>query len=407
MKVLQINSVCGTGSTGRIAVDLYKTLVENGHESMIAFGRNTALGNVNNVKIGSNVDNYIHVAKTRIFDKHGFGSTKATKEFIKTIEEYNPDIIHLHNIHGYYINIEILFNYLKEINKPVVWTLHDCWTFTGHCAYFDDIGCEKWKSQCYDCCQLNSYPISKIKDNSKGNYICKKAIFNGVNGLKVITVSSWLKGKVEQSFLKDYDIRVINNGIDVDTFKPLDSKDKIDKKYNIQGKKIILGVSNIWDERKGLKDFLKLSQIIDDSFVIVLVGLNDDQIKELPSNIIGIRRTENIEELAELYSAAMVLVNTSVEETFGLVTVEAMACGTPVIVYNSTALPEEVGEKCGYVVEKRNVSQVIDAIKKIDIEGKEYFAEHCRNRVKSLYRKQDKYQEYMNLYKEILDISQE
>ena len=189
MKVLQINSVCGVGSTGRIATDLYKVLEEQGHKCKIAYGRGTAPEGIDSIKIGSNLDNYYHVFKTRVFDKHGFGSVNATKKFIEEVKDYDPDIIHLHNIHGYYINIEILFNYLKEANKPVIWTLHDCWAFTGHCSYFDYVGCNKWKSGCYNCEQKGEYPSSKVLDNSKLNYEKKKELFTSVKNMTIVTPS--------------------------------------------------------------------------------------------------------------------------------------------------------------------------------------------------------------------------
>ena len=223
MKVLQINSVCGIGSTGRIATDIHHILTEQGHESYIAYGRNLPMNCENTIRIGKKFDNYSHVAFTRIYDKHGFGSIKATKEFIEKIKELNPDIIHLHNIHGYYINIELLFDYLKKANKPVVWTLHDCWAFTGHCAHFDYIQCRKWQTGCEKCPQKTSYPSSYIFDHSKENYKKKKEIFTGVNNLIIVTPSKWLANLAKKSFLGDYPIEVINNGIDLDHFKPIRS----------------------------------------------------------------------------------------------------------------------------------------------------------------------------------------
>lgn len=401
MKILQINSVCGVGSTGRIATDLYKVLEEQGHECVIAYGRGTAPEGIKSIKIGSNIDNYIHVAKTRIFDKHGFGSTRATKEFIKKVEEYNPDIIHLHNIHGYYINIELLFNYLKKANKPVVWTLHDCWALTGHCSHFDYIGCEKWKSGCYNCEQKREYPSSMALDNSMLNYKKKKELFNGLDNMNIVVVSDWLKSVVELSILKENNITVIKNGIDLNVFKPTDVK-ICREKYNLGEKNIILGMATTWDTKKGLEDFVKLSEKIDENSIIVLVGLNEKQMKNLPSNIIGIKRTENIDELVELYSCADVFINASVEESFGLVTVEAMACGTPAIVYNATASPELIDDKCGFVVETKNIEELFFAIEKVINRGKFYYSENCINRVRDNYNKIDLNNKYLDLYKRVI-----
>ncbi|MBG0764208.1 MAG: glycosyltransferase [Tissierellales bacterium] len=192
MKVLQINSVCGIGSTGRIATDIHNILIDQGHESYIAYGRDLPKNCDNAIRIGTKIDNYTHVLKTRLLDKHGFGSKQATIEFIDKVKKLNPDIIHLHNIHGYYINIEILFDYIKEAKKPVVWTLHDCWSFTGHCSHFDYIGCEKWKTGCFDCPQKHEYPKSLFFDNSNWNYSKKREIFSGIDEMAIVTPSNWL-----------------------------------------------------------------------------------------------------------------------------------------------------------------------------------------------------------------------
>ena len=359
MKVLQINTVCGTGSTGRIATDMYDILKENGHECCIAYGRGDAPAGYNTIKIGNKYDIYYHALMNRITDKHGFYSGAATKKFIKQVEEYNPDVIHIHNIHGYYINIEILFNYLKQSNKPVIWTLHDCWSFTGHCAYFTYVGCDKWKLGCYDCPQLDTYPSSKVFDNSKENYQNKRRLFTGVSNLTIVTPSQWLAGLVKESYLGEYPIQVINNGIDLDVFKPTESDFR--KQYGLENKHVILGVANIWDKRKGLDDFIELSKQLDDEKqAIVLVGLSDKQLKTLPKNIIGIKRTNSTKELAEIYTAADVFFNPSKEETFGLVTIEAMACGTPAVVLDKSASPEIVRlYSFGKVLDKVCISELL------------------------------------------------
>jgi putative colanic acid biosynthesis glycosyltransferase len=341
VKLLQINSVVNTTGTGQIVENIGILALQNGWESYIAYGRKANPSKSKLIKIGSDVDIKLHGIKSRLLDRHGLGSHRATRQFIKQIEELNPDVIHLHNIHGYYLNIKILFEYLSVANIPIVWTLHDCWPLTGHCAYFDEIKCQKWKTGCFNCPQIKVYPTSYFIDRSKKNYFFKKELFRSINNMTIVTVSNWLKDIVDQSYLSHYPCQIIKNGIDTVTFSYCDSY-KIRNKYNIAEKFVILGVANIWEARKGLSDFVQLSKLIDDNFVIVLVGLTQKQSKNLPSNIICIPRTDNKRELAELYSTADVFVNASIEESFGLTTVEALSCNTPAIVYDATACPETV-----------------------------------------------------------------
>lgn len=401
MKVLQINSVCGIGSTGRIAMDIHNILIEQGHGSYIAFGRDLPMNCDSTIKIGTKYDNYGHVALTRIFDKHGFGSKKATKKFIKEVERINPDIIHLHNIHGYYINIEMLFTYLKKANKPVIWTLHDCWAFTGHCSHFDYIGCDKWKYKCYDCPQKGEYPKSYIKDNSENNYLNKKNNFKGFDNLTIITPSKWLSELVEKSFLKEYDIKIIHNGIDLEVFKP--QKSDFRQKYKLKDKYIILGVASIWRKRKGLNCFIELSGDLNPEEVIVLIGVTEKQKKQLPKNIVGLNVTNSIEELAEIYSAADVFVNPTLEEVMGLTNVEALACGTPVITFNTGGSVECVDESTGIIVERENSNQLLKAIRSLKDNGKKMYIERCKQRAIKMYDKRDRAADYVEVYKQIID----
>lgn len=399
MKVLQINTFCGSGgSTGRIVVNLYNILKEHGHECVVAYGRKFAPDSVRTVRVGTNVDIYRHALFTRITDRVGFYSAQATRKFVKKIEQYSPDVIHLHNIHGYYINIEVLFEYLARANKPVVWTLHDCWAFTGHCPYFDYIGCDRWKTGCYKCPQKKEYPKSGVFDNSRRNYEQKKKLFTSVKDMTIVTPSVWLAELVKQSFLGKYQVRVINNGIDLDIFRSAESNFK--ERYKITNKCVILGVASVWDRRKGLDAFIELSKMLEDSYKVVLVGLSDKQMCKLPENILGFTRTESVRELTEIYTMADVFVNPSVEETQGLTTVEALACGTPVIVYNATALPESVDSSCGVIVEKGNVNAMKAAVEEIR-NGNMFDKSDCINRAK-LYDKQDRFGEYVQIYKSFI-----
>ncbi|MDB8542312.1 glycosyltransferase [Turicibacter sanguinis] len=404
MKILQINVVCGVSSTGRITTDLYKALEEKGHQCLIAYGRGQAPKGINTYKIGNNIDNFFHVARTRLFDKHGFGSKKSTLDLVKKIESYNPDIIHLHNLHGYFLNLEILFAYLSKINKPIVWTLHDCWAFTGHCSHFDYIKCDKWKKECYNCPQKLTYPKSIFFDNSKSNYVFKKQLFNSMKNLHIITVSKWLNNVTQQSFLGKYPNITISNGLDLDIFK-VENDFKLKEKYGIEDKFVILGVSHYWNKKKGFDDFIQLSKKISSDSVIILVGVNKKQMKNLPNNVIGIEKTDSIETLIHFYSNSDLLLNLSYEETFGMVSLEAMSCGLPVVTYNTTANPELIGNKCGYIVEAANIDEIIKTIEEVKKIGKNHFSNHCIEHVKMNYKKSDTFEKIINLYEEILSNS--
>lgn len=362
MKVLMINSVCGIRSTGRICTDLAEVLVENGYEVKIAYGRETVPEKYQKyaVRIGTDIDNKIHAIQTRLFDAHGFGSKKATADFLKWADKYDPDILHLHNIHGYYINVEMLFGWIKSRPQmKVIWTLHDCWAFTGHCAYFTAANCDKWKTQCKCCPQLKSYPTCNFNGNVETNFKRKKSAFTGVKNMTLVTPSKWLAGLVKESFLKDYPVEVINNGIDTSIFKPTPSDFR--KRYHIEDKKVLLGVAAVWDERKGLNDFVKLSKMLDDDYKIVLVGLSEKQIKEIPDNIIKISRTNSAVELAEIYTAADVFLNLTYEDNYPTVNLEAQACGTPVITYDTGGSAESACPN-GVVIKKNNLDNLSKTI---------------------------------------------
>lgn len=391
MKIFQINSTCGYGSTGRIAVDILKEVEKNGGEGIIAYGRNTAPDGVNSYKITTETDVKIHGVLSRITDRQGFYSTSATKKLIEKIKEYNPDIIHLHNVHGYYLNIKTLFEFLKEYNKPIVWTLHDCWAFTGHCAYFSFRGCEKWKTECNNCPLKKDYPSSLVLDNSQKNFNEKKELFTSLDNVTLVTPSMWLADLVKKSYLEKFSVKVINNGIDLNKFKP--TKSDFREKNGLENKQIILGVASVWEERKGLKDFIELSKNLTDDQQIILVGLNDSQLADLPKNIIGIKRTNSIDELAQLYSVADVFVNTTYEDNYPTTNLEAISCGTPVITYRTGGSPESVAEGNGFVVEKGDIPAVVEALKRVD---------GCKTETKDNFDASLRYKEYVDLYKALL-----
>jgi putative colanic acid biosynthesis glycosyltransferase len=396
MRVLQINSVCGIGSTGRIATDIHKVLVTHGHESYIAYGRGLARNCDSVIKIGNHLDKYIHVAKTRISDMHGFGSKNATNEFIRKVKKINPDVIHLHNIHGYYINVAVLFDYLKKANKPVIWTLHDCWSFTGHCTHFDYVGCDKWKIECHHCPQMLEYPSSLLLDKSRSNYLRKKQVFSGVKNLTIVTPSNWLAELVKESFLNEYPVEVINNGIDVEVFK--NKQNDFRQRCNLINKFIILGVANVWTERKGLRYFEKLSEMLENDEVIILVGLSKKQLKRLPRNVIGFSKTESVERLVDIYSSADVYVNPTLEDNFPTTNIEALACGTPVITFDTGGSAESIDESCGFVVEQGNINQLVNRIKRIRKAGKASYSQAAIKRVERHYNKNDRFKQYLERY---------
>lgn len=363
MKYLFINSVAGFGSTGRIAAEKCRELMKEGHECVLAFGRDKAnCQDIPTYQIGSALDYKVHGLRTRLLDDHGFGSGAATRRFLLWAEQYDPDVIWLHNIHGYYIHIGELFSWLKSCGKQIIWTLHDCWAFTGHCAYFDFVGCDRWRTGCHHCPQKGSYPASVGWDNSRSNFERKKQLFTGVPNLRLVVPSYWLEARVKQSFLKDYPVEVVYNTINTDIFKPTPGDFR--KKHGLEHKKIILGVASVWDARKGLKDFLALSELLDDRYKIVLIGLSKEQISALPENILGLPRTNSMQQLAESYSAADVYVNPSTEETFGMTAMEARCCGTEAVVYENTAC-EEIVNQFGGIAVPRGAEYLLAAIRKL------------------------------------------
>ena len=365
MKVLMINVVCGIRSTGRICTDIAVALEAQGHEVKIAYGREAVPEQFQKyaVRIGTDLDVKLHGLKARLFDACGFGSKKATEKFIKWVKEWDPDVIHLHNIHGYYINIEVLFRYLRECGKKIIWTLHDCWAFTGHSAHCDAIDCQKWKYGCGNCPNIKEYPLS-YKDNSKKNWEVKRSIFKDIPNMTIVTPSQWLKGLVSESFLTKYPITVIHNGIDTSQFFP--RKSEFRKEYGIGERKMLLGVSTAWDDMKGYSDFITLSEQLGKEYQVVLVGLTAEQKKRLPHNIIGIERTNSVKELANIYSAADIFVNLTYCDNYPTVNLEAVACGTPVITYCTGGSPESAID--GVIIKRGDINAVIKKIKEFKID---------------------------------------
>lgn len=397
MKVLQITAFSGWGCTGRIAQGIHNSLISKGHQSVIAWGRtNTAPSDVVTIKIGNSIDQKCHGLYTRVTDKCGFLSKSATIEFLKKVDDYKPDVIQLHIMHGYYINIELLFQYIKEKNIPVVWTFHDCWAFTGHCPYFDFADCQKWKEGCYKCGQKKHHPASWILDNSNWNWEKKRQLFTQIDNLTIVTPSEWLAALVRQSFLRESDIKVIRNGINLNNFKP--TYGNIKEKYKLGEKKIILGVSSTWVKSKGLEDFYTIAKDLPEQYQVVLVGLTKKQKNRLPEYIKGIERTDNVIELAELYTAASVFVNPTYEDNYPTTNLEALACGTPVVTYETGGSVEAVNiSRYGKIVQKGNCKELIQSILEIGERGKNWRKYSC-----DFLNENYKFEEYVDLYESLI-----
>lgn len=392
--LLQINVTANSGSHGKIAEEIGVLAMSRGWRSVIAYGRWANPSKSELIRIGSDVGVKEHAIESRLLDNHGLASRKDTRDLVQKIKEIKPDIIHLHNIHGYYLNYRILFEYLNKTNIPVVWTFHDCWPFTGHCAHFVTAKCEKWREGCFNCPLLKDYPKS-FSDHSKKNYQIKKEVFTANNNLHIVAVSDWLAGLVRQSFFKDKDIRVIKNGVNLDIFKPSFFEGGV--------KNRIIGVSNVWTKDKGLQDFYSLRERLNqDAYEIILVGLNVEQIKSLPQGIKGIEHTESLSELVTLYSSASVLVNPTYADTFPTINLEALACGTPVITYRTGGSPEAVDKTTGIVVEQGNLEELTEAITEICRKDRDSISKACRMRAVQEFNKNDKYNGYLSVYQQVM-----
>lgn len=393
-KLLQINVTANWGSTGRIAEQINVEASNRGWDCYVAYGRHVNNSKSTFLKVGNKFNVYWHYAQNRIFDNEGLASSIPTRKLIKAIKEIQPDIIHLHNIHDHWLNYEILFKYLNATDIPVVWTFHDFWAITGHCAHFISANCEKWQHECGSC------PLSKsLIDRSRRNFLLKKKLFLANKNLHVVAVSDWVGGLVKKSFLSNKDIRIIPNGINLNVFRPL-SKSETDCLY--KDKFIILAVASQWKSGKGLEDYIAMSSLLKEDELIVLVGVDENIKKTLPDNIIGVSRTNSQSELVSLYSRADVVTSFSSAETFGLTIVEAFACGTPVVAYDNTAQAYLVTEDTGNLVQTGNYVAAYQAIQSIHQNGKERYSDACLRLVAESYDEKQCTEKYINLYNEIL-----
>lgn len=395
MKILQINAFYGIGSTGKIVRDLESVIRAAGHESYVvcAYSNGDNIQNVYSV-YGKHWSNALKINTliTRITGKNGYRNKSKTEEVISVIKDICPDVIHFHVIHGDWICLEELFKYIKSVSIPIVWTFHDCWAFTGRCSHFEMAKCFKWKNECYKCHNHKVYPVTYFFDYSKQMFIDKRTMFRDIEKCTVVTPSVWLAEYVNQSFMKEYNTVVIHNGIDTDLFSCIDNT------MIGNGKKVLLGVASSWTKYKGFDDFVELDKLIDhEKYRIVLVGLNDRQMKELPKTIEGIKRTHDQQELVELYNGAYAFLNLTYQDNFPTTNIEALACGLPVITYNTGGSPESVSDNTGFIVDKGDLQGIVNVIEKID----SISPQNCRGRAVDKYDKSLCFSEYLELYNSV------
>lgn len=394
MKVVQINATCGIGSTGKICVGISQLLSRAHIENHILYSSRTD-GYPLGISCADDRSVKVQALGARLFGDYGFHSRKATRKMISELERIRPDIVHLHNIHGHDCHLGMLFSYFREHHTRLIWTFHDCWAFTGYCTYFTLSGCRKWQSGCSRCPQRRSY--SWLFDRSGELFEAKRRLLQGLD-LTIATPSQWLADLVGQSFLKDCPVQVINNGIDLSVFRPVQSGFR--RKYALEDKKIVLGVSFEWEARKGLDVFIDLAQRLGDGYQIVLVGTDEKTARQLPPGILSIRRTQDQTELAGIYSAADVLVNPTREENYPTVNMEAIACGTPVVTFRTGGSPEMLDGTCGAVVACDDIDALEAEIVRI-CRDRPFPEEQCAAKARAFDQKQ-KYKEYLELYERVV-----
>ena len=417
MRVLQINTRYKYGgSTGRIAYDIKNISESNDIEAYCAYGFEfVAMDEPGTMRIESALELTVSKVRSRIFGVHGFYSEFATRKLLGWIDELQPDVIHLHNIHNHYVNCRMLFDYIKARNIPVVWTLHDCWSFTGHCAYFDYSGCDRWKTECHSCPCKGDYPYAWFSAGAKKAWNKKKDVFCGVDNLVLCPPSRWLGELVRESFLKEYPVRVINNGVDVELFKPMTDLDEVRIRYGLAGKTVYLAMMNILEKRKGISCLKAIPERLADDEILVIVGLSDKDRAYFPrEKCMIINRTDSIAELVSLYNIASCFINTTLEDNFPTTNIEALSCGTPVVTFKTGGSSECV-EDCeelkaegsvtwssvGAVVPQGDVDSMLKAARTFRDGGKSHYIEPCRHKAMERYNKNTQYLKYIDLYKQL------
>lgn len=408
-KIVQINPVIRTNtSTGRIMQEIGSLAEREGWHNWCAYGYGrdgSRACSTDTIPVGNILSTAFHGILTRVFDRHGLGSSFATHDFIRNLKAIDPDIIHIHNIHGYFLNYPIFFDYLKSSRVKVVWTVHDCWLFTGHCYHYSYIGCDRWKRGCGHCPQRGAFPRSLLIDRSRRNFTDKRLCFTSIpkDRLTIVTVSDWMRSEMAESFFRDYPFKVIHNGIDTSVFRPNDAGSMRRKLGITPDKKIIIGLASIWSREKGLDDFIAMAKLLHPDEQIVLVGIDSKTAKQLPASIKWIRRTENVDLLAELYSTATAFVNPTWQDNYPTVNLEAIACGTPVVTYRTGGSVESITPATGRIIRQGDVKGLIEAVREIDSIGKDAFRTPCREYALANFRKEDRYRDYLRLYEDLLE----
>lgn len=406
--LLQINPVLRVNtSTGRIMQEIGELAMQHGWRSCIAYskGRDGIKSCKSEViPVGNKWSTIWHGLETRLFDRHGLASNEATRLFVKQIQELKPDVIHIHNIHGYFLNYQILFDFLAKSNIPVVWTVHDCWLYTGHCYYYSYAGCNKWQTGCGHCPQKREFPASWLIDRSHQNYEDKKQAFTSLpqDQLTIVPVSEWIREEMQHSFFRNNQFHVIHNGINTNIFN-IYNPEQVKQKYGLNGKHILLGVASIWSREKGFDDCIQMADFLHPDEMLVLVGVRPEQQKKLKKNMLGIPRTENIHQLAELYAAADAFINPTWQDNYPTVNLEAIACGTPVVTYRTGGSIEAITDQTGFIVTQGNVKEMLEAARLISQRGKAYYQQPCRTYALENFQKEDRYQDYLDLYDKLTE----
>lgn len=382
-------------------INIARITEDYGYKTYVSYGdcRRARKRTVENeIIIGNRYGRNLSLRFGRLFGGIDCGVPIATYRFLKQLEALQPDLIHLHNLHGTFIHVGMLFDYIKKHHIPVVWTLHDCWAVTAQCPHFTLVKCDKWKTACGDCPQYMKYPKTYF-DYTTWMYREKKKWFSSVEKMTVVMPSEWLTSIVGESFLHMYNRRVIYNGINLELFQPTESS--FLQMHGLMGKKIILGVADVWSERKGIADFCELAEKIEEDTHIVMVGLNQEQINAVSrKNLLALPHTTGIMELVKIYSASTVFFNPTYEETFGLVNIEAMACGIPVVTYRTGGSPEALTEETGKVIDFRDYVALTDFTMRA-AEARVDYRSACISRA-AQFSATDRFREYVALYEEIL-----